>query len=284
MERLDIALVKRGYVESRLQAKRLILAGAVKVNNNPKVKPGQSVSNNDEIEVKPSAKYVSRGGLKLEKALIEFGIDVQDRIAIDVGASTGGFTDCLLQHGAKYVYAVDVGYGQLAWKLRQDQRVEIIDRTNIRYIDPTLFTFLPEIAVLDVSFISIKKVLPVLFQTLAVPDTIALVKPQFEAGRVHIKKGGIVDDPKVHRKLLEDLVEFVHNDYSVKLMALTFSPIYQDIANIEYLLWLRDRDRDKINDDITDISRPVYKSQYTDISDYISQVVDAAHINFSAHS
>ncbi|MXV77940.1 TlyA family RNA methyltransferase, partial [Candidatus Poribacteria bacterium] len=187
MERLDIALVKRGYVESRLQAKRLILAGAVKVNNNPKVKPGQSVSNNDEIEVKPSARYVSRGGLKLEKALIEFNIKVQDKVAIDVGASTGGFTDCLLQHGAKYVYAVDVGYGQLAWKLRQDCRVEVIDRTNIRYIDPNLFTFPPEIAVLDVSFISIRKVLPVLFQTLAVPDTIALVKPQFEAGRVHIK-------------------------------------------------------------------------------------------------
>lgn len=282
MERLDIALVKRGYVESRLQAKRLILAGAVKVNNTPKVKPGQSVSDNDEIEVKPSARYVSRGGLKLEKALIEFGIDVRDRIAIDVGASTGGFTDCLLQHGAKHVYAVDVGYGQLAWKLRQDPRVEVIDRTNIRYIDPNLFTFLPEIAVLDVSFISITKILPVLFQTLAIPDTIALVKPQFEAGRVHIKKGGIVDDPKVHKKLLEDLVEFVHNGYSVKLMALTFSPIYQDIVNIEYLLWLRDRD--KINDDITDFSRPVYKSQYTDTSDYISQVVDTAHINFSAHS
>ena len=281
MERLDIALVKRGYVESRLQAKRLILAGAVKVNNNPKVKPGQSVSDNDEIEVKPSARYVSRGGLKLEKALIEFGINVQDRIAIDVGASTGGFTDCLLQHGAKYVYAVDVGYGQLAWKLRQDPRVEVIDRTNIRYIDPSLFTFLPEIAVLDVSFISITKVLPVLFQTLAIPDTIALVKPQFEAGRVHIKKGGIVDDPKVHKELLENLVEFVRNDYSVEPMALAFSPIYQDIANIEYLLWLRDRD--KINDDITDSSRPVYKSQYTDISDYISQVVDAAHINFSVH-
>lgn len=282
MERLDIVLVKRGFVESRLQAKRLILAGAVKVNNDPNVKPGQSVSNNDEIEVKPSARYVSRGGLKLEKALIEFRINVQDRITIDVGASTGGFTDCLLQHGAKYVYAVDVGYGQLAWKLRQDPRVEVIDRTNIRYIDPNIFTFLPEIAVLDVSFISIKKVLPVLFQTLAIPDTIALVKPQFEAGRVHIKKGGIVDDPKVHRTLLEDLVEFVRNNYSVKLMALTFSPIYQDIANIEYLLWFRDRD--KMNDDVTDISRPVYSSQYTDISDYISQVVDAAHINFSAHS
>ncbi len=281
MERLDIALVKRGYVESRLQAKRLILAGAVKVNNNPKVKPGQSVSNNDEIKVKPSARYVSRGGLKLEKALIEFNINVQDKVAIDVGASTGGFTDCLLQHGVRYVYAVDVGYGQLAWKLRQNCRVEVIDRTNIRYIDPNLFTFPPEIAVLDVSFISIRKVLPVLFQTLAIPDIIALVKPQFEAGRVHIKKGGIVDAPKIHRKLLEDLTEFVHNDYSVKLMALTFSPIYQDIANIEYLLWLKDRD--KINDDITDISHLVYKSQYTVISDYISQVVDAAHNNFSAH-
>ncbi len=282
MERLDIALVKRGYVESRLQAKRLILAGAVKVNNNPKVKPGQSVSNKDEIEVKPSAKYVSRGGLKLEKALIEFNINVQDKVAIDVGASTGGFTDCLLQHGAKYVYAVDVGYGQLAWKLRQDCRVEVIDRTNIRYIDPNLFTFPPEIAVLDVSFISIKKVLPVFFQKLEIPDTIALVKPQFEAGRVHVKKGGIVDDPKIHKRLLEDLVKFVHNDHLVELMAITFSPIYRDIANIEYLLWLRDRD--KINDDSTDISRPVYKSQYTHISKYINAVVDDAHLNFSEHS
>lgn len=282
MERLDIALVKRGHVESRLQAKRLILAGAVKVNNNPKVKPGQSVSNKDEIEVKPSAKYVSRGGLKLEKALIEFNINVQDKVAIDVGASTGGFTDCLLQHGAKYVYAVDVGYGQLAWKLRQDSRVQVIDRTNIRYIDSNLFTFPPEIAVLDVSFISIKKVLPVLFQILEIPDTIALVKPQFEAGRVHVKKGGIVEDPKVHRRLLEDLVEFVRNEHLVELMAITFSPIYRDIGNIEYLLWLKNRD--KINDDITDISRPVYKSQYTEISEYINEVVDAAHLNFSVHS
>ena len=281
MERLDIALVKRGYVESRLQAKRLIMAGAVKVNNNSKVKPGQYISIKDEIEVKHSARYVSRGGLKLEKALIEFNINVKDKVAIDVGASTGGFTDCLLQHGAKYVYAVDVGYGQLAWKLRQDCRVEVIDRTNIRYIDANIFSFPPEIAVLDVSFISIKKVLPVFFQTLEIPDTVALVKPQFEAGRVHIKKGGIVDDPNIHKRLLEDLVEFVHNDHLVELMAITFSPIYRDIANIEYLLWLRDRD--KINDDSADISRPVYKSQYTDITEYINEVVDAAHLNFSAH-
>ena len=282
MERLDIVLVKRGYVDSRLQAKRLILAGAVKVNNNAKVKPGENVSNEDEIDVKHASRYVSRGGLKLEKALKEFNINVKNKIAIDVGASTGGFTDCLLQHGAEYVYAVDVGYGQLAWKLRQDHRVKVFDRTNIRYIDPNLFTHLPEIAVLDVSFISIKKVLPVLFQTLAIPNTIALVKPQFEAGRVHIKKGGIVDDPKVHKEILQGLVEFVHNDHSVDLMALTFSPINQDIANIEYLLWLRDRDKN--NDDSTDISHTVYKSQYTDISDYINHVVDTAHINFSAHS
>ena len=276
MERLDIVLVQRGYVESRLQARRLILAGAVKVNNNPKVKPGQPISNKDEIEVKHAAKFVSRGGLKLEKALIEFNINVQDKIAIDVGASTGGFTDCLLQHGAKYVYAVDVGYGQLAWKLRQDSRVEVIDRTNIRYIALDLFTLLPEIAVLDVSFISIKKVLPILIQTLSIPETIALVKPQFEAGRVHIKKGGIVDDPKIHLNLLEDLVKFVCNDYSVKLMGLTFSPIYRDIGNIEYLLWLR-----KIEN--RDDSIPHIKYEYTELSEYIRQVVDAAHRNFSPH-
>lgn len=243
MERLDVVLVKQGLVESRLQAKRLILAGAVRVNNNSKLKPSQMITPNDTIEVKQTPRYVSRGGFKLEKALKEFEINVQNRVIIDVGASTGGFTDCLLQHGTKFVYAVDVGYGQLAWKLRQDPRVQVIDRTNIRHIDPHLFSLPLEIAVIDVSFISLKKVLPTIVQELAIPEIITLVKPQFEAGREHVKKGGIVDDPSIHKNILIELIEFMDESYSIKPMGLTFSPIHKNIGNIEYLLWLKKEDQ-----------------------------------------
>ena len=273
MERLDIVLVKKGLVESRLQAKRLIMAGAVKVNDNFRLKPGQRVSPNDEIVVKSPPKYVSRGGLKLVKALEDFEININEKVAIDVGASTGGFTDCLLQHGAEQVYAVDVGYGQLAWKLRQDPRVHVIDKTNIRFINPQLFSHPLEIAVIDVSFISLKKVLPVIIQDLAIPEVVALVKPQFEAGRQNVKKGGIVDDPNIHKSLLNDLLHFVNQNYPIKPMGLTFSPIHKDISNIEYLLWLREPVKNSgIDSDLSTIE---------DIdSDYIGNVVDTAHREF----
>ena len=273
MERLDIVLVQRGLAETRLQAKRLILAGSVKVNNNSRVKPGQRVSQDALIEVEYPPKYVSRGGLKLEKALQDFDITVQNKVAIDVGASTGGFTDCLLQHGADFVYAVDVGYGQLAWKLRNNPRVNVLDKTNIRYIDQHFFSHPLDITVIDVSFISLRKVLPVIIESLGVSDVIALVKPQFEAGRTHVKKGGIVDDPDVHKETLVNLIDFAQETFSAKLMGLTFSPIHRDIGNIEYLLWLQ---------------KPITATQLnsgleippTRNMDFVCDVVDTAHKAF----
>ncbi len=273
MERLDIVLVKKGLVESRLQAKRLIMAGAVKVNDSFNLKPGQRVSPNDVILVKSPPQYVSRGGLKLVKALEEFEININEKVAIDVGASTGGFTDCLLQHGARQVYAVDVGYGQLAWKLRQDPRVHVIDKTNIRFINPQLFSHPLEIAVIDVSFISLKKVLPVIIQDLAIPEVVALVKPQFEAGPKNVKKGGIVDDPHLHKSLLNDLLHHANENYPIKPMGLTFSPILKDIGNIEFLLWLREPVKNGgIDSDLLTIEAINW--------DYIENVVDTAHREF----
>lgn len=282
MQRIDISLVERGLAESREQAKRLILAGAVTVNGNSSVKPGQRVSADAKIVVQAPQRYVSRGGFKLEKALSLFDVDVENRVALDVGASTGGFTDCLLQHGAKFVYAVDVGYGQLAWKLRRHPQVQSIEKTNIRHLTPTHLSrgevtstqhdsadFI-SIAVIDVSFISLRTVLPKIIKLLrqqakewkmeewkngrmdtepsTVPpfqldsfqslDIIALLKPQFEAGKVHVKKGGIVADKQVHIETIENLSVFVTDKLGATVRGLTYSPIHKDIGNIEYLLWL----------------------------------------------
>ena len=267
MERLDIVLVNRGLVETRQQAKRLILAGAVKVNNNSHLKPGQCIASDAEIVIEGPPKYVSRGGLKLEKALRYFDISIQNRVAIDVGASTGGFTDCLLQHGAEFVYAVDVGYGQLAWKLRKDPRVKVFDKTNIRYIDNHIFSHPLDIAVIDVSFISLQKVLPVILDKLGVTEVIALVKPQFEAGRDFVKKGGIVDNPDIHKDILNNIIGFVQNDLSTIALGLTFSPIHKDIGNIEYLLWLQ--------------KMPNTESGFSSINtETINDVVNSAHSAF----
>ncbi len=271
MERLDIELVKRGFVETRLQAKRLILAGTVKVNNNSQLKPGQRIPSNAEIVVEQPPKYVSRGGLKLEKALLHFDISIQNRIALDVGASTGGFTDCLLQHGADFVYAVDVGYGQLAWKLRKDPRVQVVDKTNIRYIDNLIFSHLLDISVIDVSFISLQIVLPIILDKLGVPEVIALVKPQFEAGRNFVKKGGIVDNPDIHKNILNNLIGLLQNNLSTIPMGLTFSPIHRDIGNIEYLIWLRKN------------TNPDLGTTSSIDSEYINEVVNSAHSAFYAH-
>ncbi len=277
MDRLDIVLVQRGFAESRLQAKRLILAGAVKINNNSNLKPGQRIPHDAEIEVEHPPKYVSRGGLKLEKALQDFDITVENKVAIDVGASTGGFTDCLLQHGADFVYAVDVGYGQLAWKLRIDRRVHVLDKTNIRYIDQHLFSHPLDIAAIDVSFISLQKVLPVVIEKLDVSEIIVLVKPQFEAGRIHVKKGGIVDDPSVHKGTLINLINFAKENYSAIFMGLTFSPIHRDISNIEYLLWLRTP--------TTAIqSESGLEALPTKNMDFVNNVVNAAHDAFYTNS
>ena len=238
-QRLDILVVRRGLVESRERAKQLILAGEVIVSGSSQVKPGQLISSEAEIVVKQPPRYVSRGGLKLEKALQVFQADVRGKVAIDVGASTGGFTDCLLQHGAKFVYAVDVGHGQLAWKLRQDPRVCVIEGTNIRTIDLNRFEAAVKVGVVDVSFISLQKVLPIVTQIVdPMGDVLALIKPQFEAGRKHVGKGGVVRNARVHLQVLCDLIQFIHGrDQSV--MGISHSPIRGPAGNIEYLIWFK---------------------------------------------
>lgn len=238
-QRLDTLVVQRGLVETRERAKQLILAGEVVVSGSAQVKPGHLISPDAEIVVKQPPRYVSRGGLKLEKALQVFQVEVRGRVAIDVGASTGGFTDCLLQHGTKFVYAVDVGHGQLAWKLRQDPRVCVIEGTNIRTIDVNRFEPPIKIGVVDVSFISLQKVLPVVTQIVdPTGDVLALVKPQFEAGREHVGKGGVVRDARVHLQVLHDLIQFIHG-LNQSVMGIAYSPIRGPAGNIEYLIWFK---------------------------------------------
>jgi len=240
-ERLDILLVENGLFETREKAKRAIMAGVVYGNEERLDKPGEKVSRDLVLTVKgQTLPYVSRGGLKLEKAINEFNVNVQDKIMIDIGSSTGGFTDCALQNGAKLSYALDVGYNQLAWKLRQDDRVIVMERTNFRYV--TLSDFqegMPEFASIDVSFISLRLIFPVL-KTILCPesDVVALIKPQFEAGREFVGKKGIVRDPSVHEFVLKEMLAFVlKQGYDVH--NLSYSPITGGDGNIEFLLHLR---------------------------------------------
>ncbi|MEC7165482.1 MAG: TlyA family RNA methyltransferase [SAR324 cluster bacterium] len=208
-QRLDLLLVERQLAPSRERAQSLILAGKVLVNTERIDKPGKTVDLDSELVVQAQDHpYVSRGGVKLAGAIREFQIEVPDRIALDVGASTGGFTDCLLQHGAKRVYAVDVGYGQLAWKLRQDPRVVNWERTNIRYLDPVNLADPIQLVVVDASFISLRLILPQLYKLMSVgSQLLALVKPQFEAGRKEIGKGGRVKEEAVHARVLNEIIE-----------------------------------------------------------------------------
>ena len=237
-ERLDKLLVDKGLIDSREKAKRYIMANLVKVNGIIVNKAGARFSTDSQLYIeKDASRFVSRGGDKLEKALTEFSIDVNEKTIIDVGASTGGFTDCLLKYGAKKVYCVDVGYGQLDWTLRKDERVVCIERTNIRYLDKGRFDFLFDLATIDVSFISLEKVFPVLTGLLKDKgEVIALIKPQFEAGRELVKKGGIVDDPMVHQEVINNIINKVKNDFL--FLNLTFSPIKNYPGNIEYLAYL----------------------------------------------
>ena len=239
-QRLDTLLADREFVDSREQAKRLILAGEVLVEGELHSKPGQSVPVDASIEIKQPLRYVSRGGLKMEKALHVFDVDVLGKTALDVGASTGGFTDCLLQNGARHVYAVDVGYGQLAWKLRQDSRVGVIERTNARAMDRTLFDLPVEICVVDVSFISLRTMLPAVKGCVeAGSDLILLIKPQFEAGKEYVNKGGVVRDPQIHLSVIRTLIQFVR-EMEMSVLGITHSPIRGPAGNIEYLLWIND--------------------------------------------
>jgi 23S rRNA (cytidine1920-2'-O)/16S rRNA (cytidine1409-2'-O)-methyltransferase len=235
--RIDLLLVDRGLVESRERAQAMIIAGQVLVNNRKEDKAGSRVPEDADIRILgEQLRYVSRGGLKLEAALREFTVDVQGKTALDVGASTGGFTDCLLQHGAGKVYAVDVGYGQMAWKLRQDPRVIIIERVNIRHIDPALVPEPIDIAVIDVSFISLEKVVPSILQFLKPPtEIIALIKPQFEVGKGQVGKGGIVRDESARTAAIERVTSFFR-ETGFEVRGVIPSPITGQDGNVEYLI------------------------------------------------
>jgi 23S rRNA (cytidine1920-2'-O)/16S rRNA (cytidine1409-2'-O)-methyltransferase len=230
-ERLDLVLVRRGLAETRERAHALILAGAVRVDGELATRPAQPIAPDAGVEVAQSDDYVSRGALKLARALDEWRIDPADRVVLDVGASTGGFTDLLLRRGAKRVYAVDVGYGQLHWKLRGDSRVISMERTNIRNLTELPET--PQLGVVDVSFISLRLALPPMFRLVS-DEIVALIKPQFEAGRAHVGKGGVVRDPAVRQAVIEDLEAWSHTQ-PWRLVATLESPITGPAGNVEYL-------------------------------------------------
>lgn len=238
-KRLDILLVEKNLIETREKAKRVIMAGLVFTGQERLDKPGMKIAEDTPLTVKGKLiPYVGRGGLKLEKALKAFTISVSDKIMIDVGSSTGGFTDCALQNGAKLCYAVDVGYNQLDWKLRNDERVVVMERTNFRYVTADMLTEgIPNFATVDVSFISLKLILPVLKQLLAEnSDIVLLIKPQFEAGREQVGKKGVVRDPNIHQEVLENITAFAINE-GFQMLDLTFSPITGGEGNIEYLAY-----------------------------------------------
>ncbi len=237
--RLDVELVNRGLVESREKGRALIMAGAVYIDGQKAFKAGDKVKEGMNIEVRSAGMpYVSRGGYKLEKSMKVFPIELKDKVCADIGASTGGFTDCMLQNGASMVYAIDVGYGQLAWKLRSDDRVVNMERTNIRYLDFNLIEHDVNFVSIDVSFISLKLVLPVAYELLCEGgELVALIKPQFEAGREEVGKKGVVRDPAVHRSVIENVSQFAHS-IGFSLKGLDFSPIKGPEGNIEYLLYL----------------------------------------------
>ncbi|MCQ2450290.1 MAG: TlyA family RNA methyltransferase, partial [Clostridia bacterium] len=237
--RLDTALVEQNLVESREKAKALIMAGIVYVDNQKCDKAGQPIKPGQKIEVRGEAlKYVSRGGLKLEKAVASFGVDLDGCICADIGASTGGFTDCMLQNGAVKVYSIDVGYGQLAWKLRTDSRVVNLERTNFRYVTKEQVPDELDFASVDVSFISLSHILPVMRTLLRDGGrAVCLIKPQFEAGRENVGKKGVVRDPKVHIAVVEKICALaLENRFS--LLGLDFSPVKGPEGNIEYLCYL----------------------------------------------
>ncbi|PFA61900.1 TlyA family rRNA (cytidine-2'-O)-methyltransferase [Bacillus sp. AFS015802] len=240
-QRVDVLLVERGLIDTREKAKRAVMAGLVYSNEVRLDKPGEKVSEDIPLTMKGKViPYVSRGGLKLEKALEVFDVDVEGKVMIDIGASTGGFTDCALQNGAKMSYALDVGYNQLAWKLRQDERVVVMERTNFRYVTPAdLQGEMPSFASIDVSFISLSLILPVL-KTLLVPggDCVALIKPQFEAGKDQVGKKGIVRDPAVHKMVIEKIMTLAIKE-GYHIAGLSYSPITGGDGNIEFLIHLK---------------------------------------------
>lgn len=239
-ERLDVLMVQKNLAGSREKAKALIMSGIVYVNGQKEDKAGTSFDTAAQIEVRGNTlRYVSRGGLKLEKAMSHFGVGLEGKVCMDVGASTGGFTDCMLQNGAVKVYSVDVGHGQLAWKLRNDERVVCMEKTNIRYVEPENIEELVEFSSIDVSFISLTKVLLPVRNLLTANGQIAcLIKPQFEAGREKVGKKGVVRDSKVHEEVIHKVIAYAVS-ISFEVLGLEFSPIKGPEGNIEYLLYLQ---------------------------------------------
>ena len=235
-KRLDVLLVERLYADTRSKAQAIIMSGNVYVNGQKADKAGTSFEETVDIEVRGAVcPYVSRGGLKLEKALRDFGVDVSGFVCSDSGASTGGFTDCLLQQGAKKVFAIDVGYGQLDWKIRSDERVVVMERTNIRYVTPEDLGEPLDLSVIDVSFIGLEIVLPTIKTLLkSTGQVLCLIKPQFEAGKENVGKKGVVRDPKIHQMVLDNFVALV-DDLGFKILGLTFSPVKGPEGNIEFL-------------------------------------------------
>lgn len=263
-KRLDVLLVERNLIETREKAKRTIMAGQVFSNEQRLDKPGMKVATDIPLQIKGNLHpYVSRGGLKLEKALKQFLVSFKNKILIDIGSSTGGFTDCALQNGAKKSYAIDVGYNQLDWKLRSDDRVIVMERTNFRYVTPDMLkNGTPNFATIDVSFISLKLILPVLKQLLEPnSDVIALIKPQFEAGREQVGKGGIVRDPKIHASVLKHILSFAE-DEGYDVLNLTYSPITGGEGNIEFLAhlgWQKNTDKQFQINSVKEMVRSAHK-------------------------
>lgn len=247
-KRLDILLVERGLADSREKAKAIIMSGIVYVDGEKEDKAGTSFPETVSIDVRgKTLKYVSRGGLKLEKAMAVYSIRLDGKVCMDVGASTGGFTDCMLQCGASKVYSVDVGHGQLAWKLRNDSRVVVMEKTNIRYVTPEDIDEKVAFASVDVSFISLSKVLPPLYDLLTEDgEVVCLIKPQFEAGREKVGKKGVVRDRTVHAEVIERVTGFAH-DNGFTVLGLDFSPVKGPEGNIEYLMYITKSDTEGID-------------------------------------
>jgi 23S rRNA (cytidine1920-2'-O)/16S rRNA (cytidine1409-2'-O)-methyltransferase len=263
-KRIDTLLVELNHCTSRQLAQRLIQAGEVLVNTQVVDKPGTEIDINSQITIKQRSRFVSRGGEKLAKALVQFNIDVTDKICLDGGISTGGFTDCLLQSGAKQIYGIDVGYGQVDWKIRSDSRVILKERTNLRYLTPQELypenALIPDFGVVDVSFISLTKILPSLWQLLTAPrQVVLLVKPQFEVGKEKVGKKGVVRDAKDQANAIAQVLQSAL-ELGWKYRSLTFSPITGPAGNIEYLLWLN-MDSDTPNPDIHTIHNITINAQ-----------------------
>ena len=261
-KRLDVLLVERLYADSRTKAQAIIMSGNVYVNGQKADKPGTSFEETVEIEVRGAVcPYVSRGGLKLEKALRDFGVKPEGFVCSDSGASTGGFTDCLLQQGARKVFAIDVGYGQLDWKIRSDERVVVMERTNIRYVTPEDLGESLDLSVIDVSFIGLEIVLPTI-KTLLKQESgqvLCLIKPQFEAGKENVGKKGVVRDPKIHKMVLDNFVALVKS-LDFRILGLTFSPVKGPEGNIEFLGHLTLADVPGIEPDTDNVVAQAHKT------------------------